>query len=1104
MNASAPARHFSPDDLRKWLDEQTLAKAAAYARAVSQLHVSDYEVSALVQGSAPRPYTVRVVFHPGRRGIIASMHCTCPLVTSCKHCAATMIEAIRQRSETRVLPDPRVLAWVKDLRGLVDVPAKKAVVNRQREQLFYVLSYGAQPPSLDVNLYKARLRSDGSLPDNIDPWSNIERALISPPSFVSDEDLAILRLLWVTRERAGYFVQLRLEGRQVGDLLPRMLATGRCVLGEDSRLPLRAGAPLSASLAWRLGEDGMTHAVADLPGRPDALVLPTEPPWYVDTRSGECGALDLGIAPRLALSLLSAPPLRPVDAAVVAQALGELMPQLPRPDTRGTEGLREIRAQPQARLRLFSLPTNTARRWRHYTLIFNGVLDLAQPYFDYGGLAVPLDDTREFRQLGDEAVRLVRDRAAEERLLEALAQQGFEAVPMGIFQPWALPDEKNLFALASEEAWAGWMRHLAPALRAAGWVLERDTSFRHHIIDIDDFSTAVAEGEPGWLDVSMGFELEGRRIALAPILAGLLAEHPQLASKGALDKLREGEQLQVALEDGQRVRFPVSRIKPVLRTFIDLFDGQDTLRVSKLDAPRLDALVDIGDKRGLQAVMAARERLAELAKRAPVRAPKGLGVALRPYQLEGLAWLQTLRASGLAGILADDMGLGKTAQTLAHLLVEKQAERLDKPALVVLPTSLVFNWRREAARVAPALSVLTLHGPQRDFAAIDKHDIVLTTYPLVWRDADELLKHEFHLLILDEAQTVKNAASKAAGVVRQLKARHRLCLTGTPMENHLGELWAQFDFLLPGFLGDAQDFTRRWRTPIEKGNDGLRRELLRDRVKPFILRRRKDEVATELPPKSIVVRSVDIEGGQRDLYETVRAAMDDKVRQEVASKGFKRSQIVILDALLKLRQVCCDPRLLSLESAQKVKEHAKLELLMEMLPELVEEGRSVLLFSQFTGMLDLIAEALKAAEMPYLMLTGKTRNRESVVRRFQEGAAPLFLISLKAGGVGLNLTQADTVIHVDPWWNPAAEDQATDRAHRIGQTKPVFVYKLVVAGSIEERIVALQEKKSALAAAVLSGDMPGDLKFSEDDLAQLFAPLPDVPGKGDKPARRRT
>jgi SNF2 family DNA or RNA helicase len=266
--------------------------------------------------------------------------------------------------------------------------------------------------------------------------------------------------------------------------------------------------------------------------------------------------------------------------------------------------------------------------------------------------------------------------------------------------------------------------------------------------------------------------------------------------------------------------------------------------------------------------------------------------------------------------------------------------------------------------------------------------------------------------------------------------------------------------------------------------------LLARRIRPFILRRKKEEVARELPPKTIIVRKVELAGSQRDLYETIRAAMDAMVREEVASKGFGRSQIVILDALLKLRQVCCDPRLVKAASAQRVTERAKLDLLMTMLPEQVDEGRRILLFSQFTSMLSLIETELKQAGLDYVILTGDTSDRETPVRRFQSGEVPIFLISLKAGGVGLNLTAADTVIHYDPWWNPAVENQATDRAHRLGQDKPVFVYKLIIAGSIEEKILALQERKADLAAGILSEDRSIDLKFGEDDIAALFAPLP--------------
>ena len=566
----------------------------------------------------------------------------------------------------------------------------------------------------------------------------------------------------------------------------------------------------------------------------------------------------------------------------------------------------------------------------------------------------------------------------------------------------------------------------------------------------------------------------------------------------SLHRIEDAEMIELMTPAGRRIRAPALRIKPLAATLMDLFEGfpsANTLRISRFDTSRLAELGDTTRWQfsGQSDVVALAERLLAAQGVGSVEPPAALGLELRAYQKEGLAWLQFLREQNLSGILADDMGLGKTAQALAHLLLEKESGRLDRPALVVLPTSLIFNWRNEAARFAPGLSILSLHGAERKarFSEISQHDVVLTTYPLLWRDAADLTRHQYHLLILDEAQTVKNARSQGAEVVRRIDARHRLCLTGTPLENHLGELWSQFDFLLPGFLGTNANFTRYWRVPIEKQGDEVRRELLARRVRPFVLRRRKEEVARELPEKTIIVRKVELNGAQRDLYEAVRVAMDAMVREEVVNKGFGRSQIVILDALLKLRQVCCDPRLVRTPLAQRVKERAKLDLLMTMLPEQVEEGRRILLFSQFTHMLALIEAELKRVGIDYVTLTGSTTDRETPVRRFQNCEVPVFLISLKAGGVGLNLTAADTVIHFDPWWNPAVENQATDRAHRIGQDKRVFVYKLIVAGSIEEKILALQERKAELADGILSDDRGVQLKFGEEDIAALFAPLPD-------------
>jgi SNF2 family DNA or RNA helicase len=413
--------------------------------------------------------------------------------------------------------------------------------------------------------------------------------------------------------------------------------------------------------------------------------------------------------------------------------------------------------------------------------------------------------------------------------------------------------------------------------------------------------------------------------------------------------------------------------------------------------------------------------------------------------------------------------------------------------LVVLPTSLIFNWQAEILRMAPALSVLTLQGADRAerFNAIATHDVVLTTYPLLWRDIDVLETQAFHLLILDEAQAVKNAAARSAAAIRRLHARHRLCMTGTPLENHLGELWTQFDFLMPGFLGDARSFTRLWRKPIEINGETARAQLLAQRVRPFILRRRKDEVADELPPRTEIIKRVRLQGKQRDLYESVRVAADEQVRRILQRKGFSGAQISILDALLKLRQVCCDPYLVKGNAPAKKMERAKLELLCEMLPALVAEGRRILVFSQFTEMLAQVGPALDALALPWLSLTGRTppARRGAVVAQFQNKEVPIFLISLKAGGVGLNLTAADTVILVDPWWNPAVEEQAASRAHRIGQQRTVFVYKLVVEGSIEERILVLQARKAALAEGILGTDAGLQPKFSAQDLAGLLAPL---------------
>jgi superfamily II DNA or RNA helicase len=1086
-----PVLSYTADDIVQWLGVQTIEKARPYVPLVSDLDIGVGSITAQVPGSAPEAYRSTINFSRIKVGGWSMFsRCSCPLGRQCKHVAATLLKAIAERDQKDQIR-PGVLSWVEELRRVAAaVTKKKTKPVAHRHQLFYMLEWTPDARGFGVTVHKGRD------PDSAEEWWSIDRALIKPPQFVTEEDLGILRLLWAERTYETGLRAFGLGPKHGNEVLLRMAQSGRlCPVDDPSPLHLAEARP--ASVVWQVDANGRQVPFLK-PDPPVDLVIPLLSPWFVDLDEGLIGPLDVIGNPAVIARLFSLPPLSSKEAALVAEALTELAPELPKPAEDASARLRTIEAIPVPVLRLQTVTTHGNRHWRDYSASYGGgAFDLALPVFRYADAEIRPDDAREFSTLPDgETVRVVRDGVREKALMDQLINCALQKVPAYALHTFGPPPD-GAYGLSHEDRWPAFMRDSLPLLGDAGWQIEFSGDFRHHLLEVEAWEADLIESENGWFDLDMGIIVEGSRLPLAPLLAGLFRRDPRWLDAVVLERIPDDEPVELRTPANQRIQVPAGRLKPLAATLIDLFDGftgGDTLRLSRFDAPRLAELTDTSrwQFKGQSDVLALADQLKAAQGISHIEPPAGLGLALRPYQKEGLAWLQFLREQKLSGILADDMGLGKTAQTLAHLLLEKEAGRLDLPALIVLPTSLIFNWKNEAARFAPGLSVLSLHGPERKsrFAEIAQHDVVLTTYPLLWRDAEELTRQRYHLLILDEAQTVKNARSQGAEVVRKVDARHRLCLTGTPLENHLGELWSQFDFLLPGFLGDSNTFTKYWRTPIEKQGDSLRRDLLARRIRPFILRRKKEEVARELPPKTVIVRSVELEGSQRDLYETVRAAMDEKVREEVASKGFSRSQIVILDALLKLRQVCCDPRLVKAASAQKVKERAKLDLLMTMLPEQVEEGRRILLFSQFTSMLALIEKELKAAGLEYVILTGDTTDREAPVRRFQAGEVPIFLISLKAGGVGLNLTAADTVIHYDPWWNPAVENQATDRAHRLGQDKPVFVYKLIVAGSIEEKILALQERKAELAAGILSEDRGIDVKFGNDDIAALFAPLP--------------
>ncbi len=564
----------------------------------------------------------------------------------------------------------------------------------------------------------------------------------------------------------------------------------------------------------------------------------------------------------------------------------------------------------------------------------------------------------------------------------------------------------------------------------------------------------------------------------------------QSVDLGAVRMFLESGRKFIPLKDGTFAEADLDELKRVATLLEEAgaLPGKTRTRLPLFHATALDLLATIGDVEIESKARRAMAELREIDGIPPVKAPDGLRAELRHYQEAGLSWLWFIYRHGLSGVLADDMGLGKTVQALS-LMLKIRREQGAMPSLVVAPTSVLPNWEREIERFTPELSFVTWHGADRrdNVEKLQHADLVLTSYALIRRDLEQLKQVKFRTVILDEAQNIKNADSATAQACKSVMADHRIALTGTPLENRLTELWSLFDFLMPGFLGNAESFHDRYEHPITVQADNETRDRLKKRIHPFILRRLKTEVAKDLPPKTEVITWVDMEAGQQALYREVLEESKRKVYDSIDKIGFNKSRISILSALMKLRQVCCDPRLLKLPPGTALPPSAKLERFSELVDELVKEGHRALIFSQFTEMLELLTAQADEKQLKYMYLDGRTKDRMSKVDAFNApDGPPVFFISLKAGGTGLNLTAADYVVHYDPWWNPAVEDQATDRTHRIGQTRPVFSYKLITRGTVEEKILGLQQRKRELAAGVLGTDQDIGKALTERDVEDLF------------------
>ena len=576
-----------------------------------------------------------------------------------------------------------------------------------------------------------------------------------------------------------------------------------------------------------------------------------------------------------------------------------------------------------------------------------------------------------------------------------------------------------------------------------------------------------------WLDVRISFSADGVAV-----------------DRDELRKcLAEGKKY-VRLADGSFAPFDAQKVQAMMDREWEIAAGADKSgRIPLSHAGRVQELLSQVDDSHIAAkAKKLFEKLGNIDEIEKAKKPRLLKAKLRPYQEAGLSWLKFIHDMRSGGVLADDMGLGKTVQAIALLLTVKTKEE-PLPTLIVAPTSVVGNWARELARFAPTLKVAMWHGADRheQREELEGANVIITSYALLRRDIDFLRTMRLDYAILDEAQQIKNAISATAQAAKKLDAERRLALTGTPIENRLSEIWSIFDFVSPGLLGALERFEQRFSRPIESG-DYKTAQRLRATIHPFILRRTKSEVAKDLPEKIEMDQLCELTGEQASVYAQVAREVRAQVMGEVERVGVAKSQLQILAGLTKMRQAACDPRLLGLPREFTNEDSGKLVALRELLQNAVDGGHKVLLFSQFVSMLKVIERVLKEDKITYEYLDGSTKDRTERIERFQtDPSVSVFVISLKAGGTGLNLTAADTVIHFDPWWNPAVEQQATDRAHRIGQDRVVSVYRLVAAGTIEEKILQLKEKKKELVASVLSEDAGGNKQLTRTDLEELFA-----------------
>lgn len=918
----------------------------------------------------------------------------------------------------------------------------------------------------------------------------------------NEEDLALLPFLIQMESSTGG--EAVLDGTGAVPLVRRIVETKRAYLHDGDGKRLHWSKPVEVIPQWReLSKESWMARLHPCKDAADWQMLRGVPPLAVNRERNLIGPVkhdwpDPLLDDFLALSTLSGSAVAKNCVRLQNRFSGH---QVPVPDGIASVEPATPSVTPVLRImRVESLP-RTAR-----FIGLNTAL-CARLSFQYGSRRVPWNDRAPKVAFVEEGKSVVVDRDVQREAdgIQQLRTLGLHPRMDDNHRQLDLFDfhaaDFFLKGADGKRRWEHVLRDDLPRLRAAGWTIEETSDIRIVPDDAEIWYDQIEQRGRDWYAYEAGIAFEGVKIPVVPLLQLWLSSRPDLQA-GELASALENETFAVRIDDdGQAVLVPGDRIGRVIRALLDRLLLREPISGKlRVSAWRVAELAEEGVPAALaQASVEAIRRFVRAVRcqgeTHPVAPLPSFGTRLRPYQKLGLGWLRFLAENGLSGILADDMGLGKTVQVIA-LLHHCRAEGRLGPVLIVCPASVLRQWQSEFQRFAGDFSVNVHYGINRvvERDALCSADVVITTYGILRQDLEMLESVVWDWAILDEAHVIKNPLSRTSRAATHLTARCRLCLTGTPVENRLSDLWSLFRFVMPGLLGDLAGFHKEFaaaahdaKSATDQPVQRLLRNLLRQRIAPFLLRRRKEDVLKDLPPKVEIDRLIPITERQAEIYEAYRLRLHRELTETMETRGLGQAQLPILEGLLRLRQICCDPRLTGDGGAFETSDSAKLRALISLVEESVSEGRAVLVFSQFVKMLRLIEEEIRSRKWQYEMLTGETRDRAEVIERFQKGLADVFLISLKAGGLGLNLTRAETVIHYDPWWNPAAESQATDRAHRIGQRNPVTVYRLISEKTIEERILALHASKRELAESLVSVSEQSDrLRIDAEVLEQLI------------------